>query len=283
MAQTPRSSNSSTGGNHAQIVFPVKFKVGGKRKKIDCFKTKKGTCSICITAKSTLVTISPSCTHQAKYCLECITRDIISNITQKGVSQFNCCSPGCKVVYEPHSVYPLLDQRNLGILDKLLLNKALENNHEFRWCKSESGCGYGQCVGNWQDLRGYYCCESCGEQHCFQHEILWHSGFNCDEYEEHVKSNPDIADDAVLGSFTKKCPNCGVKIAKLEGCDVMTCCQYGTHGCSSNTRKFKECDHGGKAFCGSMFCWRCLGKIKVGKRGGNMRNCKKNCPYNSLN
>ena len=264
------------------MVFLVKLRVDGQEKTIECFKQRVGVCKICYAPKSKLVTFASKCQHAAMYCLQCISKSIAANVCQKGMPRFKCVAANCSVVYEPQSVFAVLDKKTLGILDKLLLHKALESNHEFRWCKSKKGCGYGQLIGNWTDLRGYYCCEACGEQHCFQHEVLWHKGFSCDEFDREMKANPDMATSAVLKAFTKPCPNCKVPIAKLAGCDVMTCCQYGTHGCSTNKKKFAECDHGGK-FCGQKFCWRCCGKITLHKRGGYRRHCDKNCQYADLN
>jgi hypothetical protein len=68
---------------------------------------------------------------------------------------------------------------------------------------------------------------------------------------------------------------------KFEGCDVMTCCRYGTHACAEAKDK---CDHGGQNYCGQRFCWKCLGKIDIDKRNGTyIRHCNKNCEYATLN
>jgi hypothetical protein len=124
-----------------------------------------------------------------------------------------------------------------------------------------------------------------------------------------MKANNRLATNAVLSAFSKQCPNskCQNQIAKLEGCDVMKCCQFGVHGCQVNVEQFGECGHGGRQFCGQLFCWRCLGLIEIRaqndeKKKGNsnnngnqamplrrriargryIRHCKKNCRYANI-
>ncbi len=63
--------------------------------------------------------------------------------------------PACSVEFEPSEYYHLLDPRLNGLVDTLLLNRFLESNEEFRWCKSSKGCGAGQLVSNHKDLLGY--------------------------------------------------------------------------------------------------------------------------------
>ena len=118
---------------------------------------------------------------------------------------------------------------------------------------------------------------------CFKHDMVWHNGFECKEFDEELKNNPDLASDKMVLEFSKKCPNCPTLISKLEGCDVMVCCRFGTHGCHHNIKQFGKCDHGGKQYCGATFCWCCLGRIDVNKKGGYTRHCKKDCQYADLN
>jgi hypothetical protein len=196
----------------------------------------------------------------------------------------------------------LLDARLNGLVDQLLLNRYLEAQEEFRWCKSSKGCGAGQLVENHRDLLGYktssdrlflylnvyfsfryYVCYACQEPLCFRHSIGWHTGYTCDEFDAERTLNPDLASDVTVLAFTKQCPNqsCRTPIMKFEGCDVMACCRYGTHACAEAKGK---CDHGGKNYCGQRFCWKCLGKIDIPNgAGGYIRHCNPNCEYAVLN
>jgi hypothetical protein len=63
--------------------------------------------------------------------------------------------PTCHVEFTPDEYYHLLDARLTGLVDTLLLNRYLESQDEFRWCKASKGCGAGQLVSNYRDLLGY--------------------------------------------------------------------------------------------------------------------------------
>ena len=118
---------------------------------------------------------------------------------------------------------------------------------------------------------------------CYRHAIEWHQGYTCDEFDREQAKNPELASDTTVLAFSKRCPNdaCRTPIMKAEGCDVMTCCRYGTHECSEAKGK---CDHGGKGYCGHRFCWKCLGAIDIDKRSKNyVRHCKSTCEYFTLN
>lgn len=245
-------------------------------------KKKTGNCSICYE-QIELVNISKKCKHEPNACLNCVTNSVRTEIQGKGQSRIECSAGGCNVAYEPEEFYPLLDQRLKDIVDKLLLNKLLETEEEFRWCKSKKGCGAGQLVSNYRELRGYYTCHSCGTMLCYRHDMEWHQGFNCEEYETEKARNPDFASEGAISAFTKKCPNenCQTAIMKHEGCDVISCCRFGTHDC--NDKKGK-CDHGGRPYCGQKFCWKCLGKIDINhSTGAYQRHCKPTCDYFNLN
>ncbi|CAF3774484.1 unnamed protein product [Rotaria sordida] len=246
-------------------------------------KERQGTCSICNDDNLTLVTLSKQCQHEAACCIPCLTQNISNGITAKGIHRFECPMPTCKVLFESSEYYCLLDARLIAVVDKLLLNRFLESNEEFRWCKSRKGCGAGQLVSNYKDLLGYYTCYACYQPLCFRHAIEWHTGYTCDEFDRERTLNPDLASDVTVLAFTKQCPNqsCRTPIMKFEGCDVMTCCRYGTHTCIESKGK---CDHGGQNYCGQKFCWKCLGKIDIDKKtGAYIRHCNQNCEYATLN
>ncbi len=118
---------------------------------------------------------------------------------------------------------------------------------------------------------------------CFRHSMKWHQGYTCDEFDVELEKNTDLASDLTVLICSKQCPNdrCRTPIMKSEGCDVMTCCRYGTHACGDAGNK---CDHGGKNYCGQRFCWKCLGKMEFNKKTNRwIRNCNVNCEYVSLN
>eukprot|EP01084_Bolivina_argentea_P187849 323496_1 len=253
-------------------------------KKIKVYKQRSGECKIC-REDTELINISPGCKHNPDYCRECIKRTIETKISSKGNRQFQCMYPRCDTEFDSSQYYALLDKKHLCIVDKLNLNAILEIMPEFRWCKNPKGCGSGQLVSNWKGLQGYYSCHACEQEMCFKHNMAWHMGYDCKEFETEMENNPDLASDKLILQFSKKCPKCATTIIKLEGCDVMKCCRFGTHGCHDAMKKFGKCDHGGQQYCGQLFCWCCLGKIEIDEKhqGRYIRHCKEQCQYADLN
>lgn len=101
-----------------------------------------------------LVNLSRKCKHEAACCVPCLTQAISNNINGKGLHTFQCPMPTCSVEFDPTEYQHLLDVRSKNLVETLLLNRYLESQEEFRWCKSKTGCGAGQMVSNYKDLLG---------------------------------------------------------------------------------------------------------------------------------
>lgn len=64
---------------------------------------------------------------------------------------------------------------------------AISKDEHFIWCLA-SGCGSGQfhISGNDQPI---VTCNECGNRICFRHNVTWHQGWTCDEYEVLMKDS----------------------------------------------------------------------------------------------
>lgn len=98
------------------------------------------------------------------------------------------------------------------------------------------------------------------------------------------RQNQELTSDVIVLVFIKKCPNEAYalpQLMKYVGCDVMSCCRFGSHAC---TEAKGTCDPGGQNYCGQSFCSSCLGKINIDKKtNGFIRHCRPSCKYYSLN
>ena len=122
-------------------------------KDLKVYQKTEGECFSCVT-ETTLVNISQKCKHKPEYCAECITKYLHFKIDSKGSRRFQCLQPKCHNVWDTSDYYQMLDEKHLGIVDKLNLNATLQQMPDFRWCKNEKGCGSGQLVANWKELQG---------------------------------------------------------------------------------------------------------------------------------
>jgi len=118
--------------------------------------------------------------------------------------------------------------------DKLITRNYLLNLDEFRWCLSPD-CSSGQLhQANHGDI---FICAACNFRHCVKHNIPWHEGETCAEYDYRtdgsLKRKEEQASEHEIGRSTQTCPkeSCGARIHKMTGCDHMVCSRCRTNFC----------------------------------------------------
>jgi hypothetical protein len=88
------------------------------------------------------------------------------------------------------------------------------------------GCDSGQIYGGGHD-QPIMTCTTCKFKTCFTHQLPWHAGQTCDEYDEAIVERlmQEEASMKLIGKISKICPtpSCGANIQKSAGCDHMTC------------------------------------------------------------
>jgi len=184
-----------------------------------------------------------SAAHSLDICRTCLSRHLDALLESQGRSgsdALTCPSPGCGHAYSNEELQVLASPETFAKYDKLRLLGHLATLPDFRWCLRQ-GCNNGQ-VYDFTALRNalgtHYrvYCDACGFSMCFRHQVPWHAGQTCLEYEE-AKGDPDFsATREWLRNNTKSCPGmCGASVEKNEGCFHMTC-----------------------QVCRFEFCWECL-------------------------
>jgi hypothetical protein len=105
--------------------------------------------------------------------------------------------------------------------DRQLTVAALRETENFHWCLSPS-CNSGQ-ISN--DDCNRFTCVTCQAKHCTQHQVVWHKGESCEQYDlRHQRHRrDDQASEAEVRRTSKPCPNCRKVVHKFEGCNHITC------------------------------------------------------------
>ncbi|CEL59307.1 E3 ubiquitin-protein ligase arih1l OS=Danio rerio GN=arih1l PE=2 SV=1 [Rhizoctonia solani AG-1 IB] len=168
-----------------------------------------------------------------------------------GLTTVRCPSANCiaELAFEDVCAAAAADRALVERYDSLLLRQALGSDTSFVWCKNTS-CGSGQFHPDGV-AAPIITCRRCGSKSCFQHDVVWHDGFTCSEYDAHRRPvNIDTAD--YLRRYTKVCPHCSRMVEKIDGCDHMVCVRPGG--------------------CGSEFCWVCLADWTPIRTYGNSRH-----------
>ncbi|KAH7344058.1 hypothetical protein B0J17DRAFT_200907 [Rhizoctonia solani] len=211
------------------------------------------TCSICMDNTNDFPRHGPTsrCTHAPAICIPCLEQYISHSILTNGLTLITCPIPECRQTLEYEDVMRGAkgDQTCINRYETLLLRRLLENDPNFIWCKNPA-CNWGQVHECGAD-KPLVICEECRAESCFTHDIPWHTGLTCKQFDANAKKNAesqrskkkqnrkDIREsEKYIRNNFKKCPSCKRRIQKNGGCNHMTCCR--------------------PAGCGHEFCWLCL-------------------------
>ncbi|RIA99021.1 hypothetical protein C1645_718480 [Glomus cerebriforme] len=212
-------------------------------------------CQICFDTKiiSSFSKITANCKHKLNICRSCVKNHITAQLDSKSVEDINCPVSGCKQKFQSDDVKKI-SKELFERFDGLMVCQTLSKLPEFRWCKNPK-CNSGQLHLEGDDAP-IITCQACGKKSCYTHDIPWHAGQTCTEYENNKNGN-DEETQKFISKETKPCPRCNVRIIKNEGCDHMTC-------------RMKNCNY--------EFCWLCFADHdKIRKHGNSFH--KKSCKY----
>ncbi|KAF2741249.1 hypothetical protein EJ04DRAFT_242 [Polyplosphaeria fusca] len=218
-------------------------------------------CIVCTESRSIqhFATRPPTaqCTHEVNTCRRCLRSWIESEFTSKMWDQINC--PECSVRLEHEDMRVFAPPDIFRRYDRLSTRAALEAIPGFRWCIAK-GCKSGQVHDEGQATPRFRC-TSCRASHCVVHQVRWHKGETCAEYDYRtdgkLKKAEIEANKKWIQSTTKRCPgkDCRWNIEKNNGCDHMKC---------------SKCKH--------EFCWSCLAPYGPIRNQGNHMH-RQSCEY----
>ncbi|EJU02140.1 hypothetical protein DACRYDRAFT_115913 [Dacryopinax primogenitus] len=134
--------------------------------------------------------------------------------------------PSCRHDFSHEDIQRTASEEAFARYDRLLLRKAVGNQPGFVWCKNPS-CEGGQfhiipdmpkrlgLVGWMQEPcldADLVVCFACGTKSCFRHDVLWHEGRSCQEYEQSKGTKPfakmQSRTRATIEKTTRACPKC---------------------------------------------------------------------------
>ncbi|CAG8452832.1 21039_t:CDS:2 [Cetraspora pellucida] len=171
-------------------------------------------CNICFeTENRDFRKITSKCTHQAIVCKECVNKHVQKQLDEKQELLIPCPTKGCKKIMERYDIKSIATEELFERYDSLAFRIAIQKIPEFRWCKAP--CGAGQ-IHIGKDNAPIVICENCGKESCYIHQVIWHMGKTCREYDEDMKQSEFATEDYLLRN-TKRCPNCFRLIEKGEG------------------------------------------------------------------
>ncbi|KAI1214172.1 uncharacterized protein F4807DRAFT_117371 [Annulohypoxylon truncatum] len=175
--------------------------------------------------------ITMSCEHDSTICKECVGAWIASSMDTVTWDRLKC--PECPQLLKYENVRAFATREVFERYDKLAVKAFLSNIPDFIWCLNPR-CDSGQIYqAGCERAR----CHECKHSLCVRHNVPWHKGETCEEYEKRTRRQRknDKASEKHVKEITKPCPGCDRNVHKYTGCDHVTC------------------------ICGHEWCWLCFG------------------------
>ena len=209
-------------GKHAKAVSNTSKMsiVAGKRKRTEV-QTKE--CVICVEAKPVYRNFPEftTCSHEADTCSSCVAKQTVILLqSSHGQGWSACRCPQCDVPMPTEELHAALPRALVKEM-KEVVGKTLDSSQEsWRWCLA-AGCGHGSLHdGKSEMIR----CRKCGHKMCFEHQVPWHTGYTCQQYEmSHPQAAITKSSEELISKMSKPCPGCGIAVQKVGGCDFMIC------------------------------------------------------------
>lgn len=209
-------------------------------------------CTVCVEEKplKEFPKITERCKHQPSTCLNCVREWVKSELTALTWNKLKCCGAGCKATLSHADMKRVATKELFEKYDHFSMLSVLSTMPDFRWCLSRR-CKSGQIhiTGTEGPI---FRCVSCSAKACVVHNVPWHEGLTCREYDysknPRLKKKEEQASERAVKELTKRCPGkgCNAPIERNGGCDHMTC---------------RKCLH--------QFCWLCMADYSLIRKKGN--------------
>lgn len=211
MSNEPRERHSGGPSDYNQTSRAVEQDTMLTRTCVVCYESKP------LTGFPTAPQV-PSHSHDNEVCNECYASHLDVEITKKIWHKISC--PQCPTVLSREVINILASPMTWERYQYLSERATQANNSDYRYCFSTT-CNSGQT----HDGGLIFSCQSCGHQHCTACNVNWHEGETCEQSKarRQEQRQEEAASAEFIQSSTKACPQCHVKIERVDGCDHMTC------------------------------------------------------------
>lgn len=182
------------------------------------------TCSTCIEDKTISempIKVTARCDHQPTVCRDCMKQWLQSGVEAGRWDNLKC--PDCSELLEHHDVKRNASKETFDRYDNLMVRAALKDLAEFRFCLSPT-CDSGQMHHSESDCPEFQCV-ACASRQCVAHNIPWHEGETCAEYDRRnlQRRKDEEASEREVSRTSKTCPQCKKLVHKYMGCNHITC------------------------------------------------------------
>ncbi|ERF69709.1 hypothetical protein EPUS_03701 [Endocarpon pusillum Z07020] len=197
----------------------------GKRKRTEV-ETKE--CAICVESQPVYRNFPTftTCSHDSDTCLSCIAKQTVILLQAsrgKGWSASRC--PQCNISIPTEELQSALPRALVKEMKEMVSKAAQATDDSWRWCL-RPGCGHGKIHDGRSEMIQ---CGKCSYKMCFKHQVPWHQGYSCQDYEtSHPQAAITKTNEEMIQKMSKPCPGCGIAVEKIGGCNHMSCRECGS-------------------------------------------------------
>ncbi|OAA65433.1 ring finger protein [Niveomyces insectorum RCEF 264] len=196
-------------------------------------------------------TAVPARSHTPNVCKDCLAEWIRSSLQDKAWDQLKC--PECPAFLAHADVRLYAAPAEFARYEQLATRAAVVRDFpNFRWCLAP-GCESGQiheppsskraalpsssspsssssaaatAASSIEESCPKFRCHACRAAYCINHNVPWHSGETCAQYDVRTKQRrreEQRKSDQWVQKHAKECPQCHKMVHKYEGCNHITC------------------------------------------------------------
>ncbi|KAK0618101.1 hypothetical protein B0T17DRAFT_509660 [Bombardia bombarda] len=211
------------------------------------------TCIVCVEDKKISdlpVKVTKGCKHDATVCKDCLKTWLSTGLETGAWDKLKC--PECPELLEYRDIQRYASPATFARYDVLTARAAVQKMPNFGWClstKCESGQIHDPECAKFQ-------CMACRSSHCVTHNVAWHDGETCEEYDarNQQRKKDEKASEKIIKKTSRNCPRCKRDVHKYVGCNHITCT------------------------CGHEWCYICLESFVRNSLNYPICNHKNGCP-----
>ncbi|XP_024967181.1 probable E3 ubiquitin-protein ligase ARI9 [Cynara cardunculus var. scolymus] len=162
------------------------------------------------------------CTHS--YCFDCIRGHVAAKI-KENITQVKCPHLQCKGLIGPEICRSIVPKEVLERWENSLCESMILASEKITYCPFKD-CS-AMLVDDGAETVTSSVCPNCNRLFCASCNVVWHSGFDCNEFRGLKKGEKDPEDlklmDLAKRKKWKRCPNCKYFVEKVSGCLHISC------------------------------------------------------------
>ncbi|MBP9765127.1 hypothetical protein KBD08_02210 [Candidatus Babeliales bacterium] len=195
-------------------------------------------CGICLDEKPKVAFVDLECGHN--YCFDCLQSMVDMALKEKSSQDLKCPNPRCKKTFSHRDIFNITNSKKIvDDIAQIQMYELMATLPDAKHCPTPN-CNY-VFIGDDSGQPFKVTCPICHQKYCSKCLKDHDPKISCQEAAQ-LQQQDTATIEYLRANKIKPCPQCGIHVEKIDGCDYVTC---------------KKCTHG--------FCINCYGQHHVNK------------------